>query len=228
MVLRSYDIEGKRVAAWYVYCPACLRSHHFVVENRDNPEFCWTFDGNMEEPTFEPSLGVSGRHWVNDRWVAERCHSFLRGGVWQFQSDSTHGLAGKKVPMVAFPPRYRTGEADMFRSAPTRFLKNFNRLLFDDRVPEGTFCYGRLSGEWDGVRWVGPCIWIKMPYDEPNGAASIHCLRIHREPAPRPPRPSWTMTGTALAPVLQPSILCGPRENPHWHGYLVGGVLEAC
>ena len=97
------------------HCPGCKCSHAF--DSR------WTFDGNMDAPTFSPSLLVG--HWIMpDDWDYEtaprdengglilskdgthvlgayelRCHSFVRGGVIEFLSDCTHELAGKKVPM---------------------------------------------------------------------------------------------------------------------------------
>jgi hypothetical protein len=55
--------------------------------------FNWTFDGNLEEPTFAPSVRVS---WGGTPRV---CHYFIRAGRIEFCVDSTHALAGKTVAL---------------------------------------------------------------------------------------------------------------------------------
>jgi hypothetical protein len=99
------------------YCPGCKCNHAFDKR--------WTFDGNMEAPTFSPSLLV-GPYWtMPPGWdyetaprdeagelvlavdgihtlgaVQVRCHSFVRAGMIEFLPDCTHELAGRTVPMV--------------------------------------------------------------------------------------------------------------------------------
>ena len=64
------------------------------------------WDGNREAPTFSPSLLVeSGPMRPGER--NQICHSYLQVGVWRFLNDSTHAMAGQKVPMVDFPENYR-------------------------------------------------------------------------------------------------------------------------
>jgi len=70
------------------FCPGCKTCHPFDL-NR------WQFDGNLELPTFSPSLLCN----AND--PEHRCHSFVRNGEWQFLDDCCHGLKGQTVPMVA-------------------------------------------------------------------------------------------------------------------------------
>ena len=147
---------GRQVITW---CPGCEAMHPFTIEAPPGPEgdrlnsgITWEWDGNLERPTFSPSLLCKpsvhlceGEHEVNvceggdcgqtvhslgayiDGKIvmknlpedAERirlhvgpcprdpawgpCHSFLRGGRWQFLSDSAHKLAGKTVDMVPLP-----------------------------------------------------------------------------------------------------------------------------
>lgn len=89
--------------ACWVWCPACDRAHRFEIlgEDGSHPDRPrgdhWTWDGNLESPTFSPSLLV---HAGGDQ---PRCHSFLRAGRWEFLTDSTHALAGQTVPMVPLP-----------------------------------------------------------------------------------------------------------------------------
>jgi len=85
----------------FVWCPGCDEMHMFVVfDELGNPpkgNIVWTWDRNLESPTFGPSILVKGGS--SDKV----CHSFLIDGVWQFLNDSTHALAGLHVPMVDLP-----------------------------------------------------------------------------------------------------------------------------
>jgi len=84
---------------YLVWCPACEMLHHF--DDR------WTFNGDMEKPTFSPSMLVSMNWTVQGEVDGEgnvrqnrRCHSFIRNGVWEFLRDCTHAMAGTNVPLV--------------------------------------------------------------------------------------------------------------------------------
>lgn len=103
---REFKSDGKHIAAYFVYCPACLRAHRFIVENEQDPKHIWVFDGSMEAPTFNPSLLVESGGFAPGS-KDEICHSYLQEGIWKFQQDSTHHLAGQAVPMIDFPPNYR-------------------------------------------------------------------------------------------------------------------------
>jgi hypothetical protein len=56
----------------------------------------WTFDGNLEAPTFTPSF-------LHSWGTGKVCHYNLIAGWLQFCPDSTHGLAGKTVPLPDLP-----------------------------------------------------------------------------------------------------------------------------
>lgn len=103
MKLKSFTIEGK-LSGYIFYCPGCKHGHPFHVPQ-------WSFDGNLETPTFSPSLRVfHPEHKDPDtgKKVPEEtlCHLFLANGQIRFCSDSKHVLAGKAVPMVDFPDSY--------------------------------------------------------------------------------------------------------------------------
>lgn len=92
----SDEIQYKVV---WVYCPACKDLHQFIVELLgDKQKPLWSWNGNLESPTFEPSNLTT---WNGPE--PRVCHSFLRDGVWEFLSDSTHELRGQKVPMIDLP-----------------------------------------------------------------------------------------------------------------------------
>jgi hypothetical protein len=101
------------------WCPGCEEMHViYTARPNEYPNGpCWTFDGNAERPTFNPSVKITGKktvkvngkwtgEWVRDangKAVDECCHYFLHEGVLKFCSDSTHALAGKNVPLPALP-----------------------------------------------------------------------------------------------------------------------------
>lgn len=84
-------------------CPGCAEltptgsGLHMIpvttTEHRDS----WTWDGNLEAPTLEPSI------LTNKNDPSKRCHSYLRAGVIEFLGDCAHSLAGQRVPLPDLP-----------------------------------------------------------------------------------------------------------------------------
>lgn len=83
------------------WCPACMEMHGFAVEQPQPNGAQWAFDGNLDQPTFNPSMNISIGPWPDGRM--ERCHYFLHGGKLMFCEDSTHALAGQIVPLPEVP-----------------------------------------------------------------------------------------------------------------------------
>lgn len=91
------------------WCPACEEMHPLPDS--------WTFNGNLESPTFQPSFKHEGFQKVkkNGKWTGEWvrdakgsvvpfiCHYILTAGILNFIVDSTHVLAGKSVPLPKLP-----------------------------------------------------------------------------------------------------------------------------
>lgn len=95
-------------------CPGCNRNHSVVVAAGQ-----WTFNGDVERPTFSPSVLVKSGHYADHHtagdpcWCTynaehpdepsgfdcQRCHSFVRDGRIQFLGDCTHKLAGQTVDL---------------------------------------------------------------------------------------------------------------------------------
>jgi hypothetical protein len=94
---------------WLHWCPGCEETHQLPDS--------WTFDGNIEKPTFTPSFKHSGMRTVtvDGKWTGEWvqdangscvpfvCHYILTAGVLNFCSDSTHTLAGKAILLPPLP-----------------------------------------------------------------------------------------------------------------------------
>jgi len=107
------------------WCPGCIEIHAITTGPNG-----WTYNGNPEQPTFQPSVLVSNGHYAstfkpgeacwctfNAKRVAEgkepsaftchRCHSFVIDGRIQFLGDSTHALAGQTVDLPDLPEHMR-------------------------------------------------------------------------------------------------------------------------
>lgn len=113
--VRCSEAEDGRVLFW---CPGCEEGHAITVGT-------WTWNGDLERPTFSPSVLIRGNQWPRDEYpdyyrphhagvapgVAPGadtvCHSFVTDGRIQFLGDSTHMLAGQTVDLPTWPPTSR-------------------------------------------------------------------------------------------------------------------------
>lgn len=118
--LRS--IEGGQLGYW---CQGCQSVHQVSVIGEGA---IWGWDGNVDAPTFTPSVLITSGHFVSthkpgdkcwctyavehpDRpvpFTCRRCHTFVRGGMVEFLGDCSHALAGKTEPLPDWP--YAEGE----------------------------------------------------------------------------------------------------------------------
>ncbi len=79
---------------YMIECPACGCGHLFYTNHPDKKhDHNWTFDGNLDSPTFSPSMLVYPSH------NQKRCHSFVRNGKIQFLNDCGHQMAGQTVEL---------------------------------------------------------------------------------------------------------------------------------
>jgi thiol-disulfide isomerase/thioredoxin len=91
------------------WCPGCEEMH--VIFDR------WQFNGDVNRPTFTPSVKITGLKAVvkDGKWTGEYvrgadgkplpycCHYFLTAGQLHFCPDSLHALFGKTVPLPELP-----------------------------------------------------------------------------------------------------------------------------
>lgn len=99
-------LEGGRVA---FMCPGCKQMHHVTVDGTRG----WTWNGDGDAPTFQPSILVQGKARIlTDEEHARimqngekidlpdlRCHSYVMDGRIRFLNDCTHALAGQLVDL---------------------------------------------------------------------------------------------------------------------------------
>lgn len=105
------------------WCPGCKCTHAVNVGAERGPN--WTFNGNVNAPTFHPSVLARGikqdltdkqleqydldcERLEHDQLLAhpvygERCHVFIREGQIQFLDDCTHSLKGQTVAIPEWP-----------------------------------------------------------------------------------------------------------------------------
>ena len=77
-------------------CPGCKDTHAIPTKPADKG---WDFDGNVESPTFSPSILVYGHKDEEGKMIYPRCHSFVRAGKIEFLGDCEHELAGHTVEL---------------------------------------------------------------------------------------------------------------------------------
>ena len=101
------DWAGPSSFGFSFFCPGCNAAHTINT----NPGG-WGFNGNVESPTFTPSVLVTheAKPDADERFIEWRtkriCHSFVTDGRIQFLGDCTHALVGQTVPLADFPEHY--------------------------------------------------------------------------------------------------------------------------
>lgn len=106
MSLKVKWVEGAQLR---FECPGCGDNH--IVPTAGPHK--WGFNGDLEKPTFHPSLmvrsGHYAKHWKegDECWCGKDypfscyvCHSQIADGRIQFLPDCTHKLAGQTVDML--------------------------------------------------------------------------------------------------------------------------------
>lgn len=85
------DIMLESNGIYFVECPGCKTLHPIHVGEQH--KIRWGFNGDLNKPTFTPSLMVNGGH------AESQCHSFITDGKILFLSDCHHNLAGQTVDL---------------------------------------------------------------------------------------------------------------------------------
>lgn len=83
---------------WLFWCPGCGRGHVYQTPR-------WTFDGNVDYPTFSPSLLMFTTELGSNVRKTE-CHLFVKAGMMAYCSDNPHTYNGQTMPMLDIPPDY--------------------------------------------------------------------------------------------------------------------------
>lgn len=89
VIEKEGDIEP---IGYMFHCPGCQGYHSFSVNKPNEKGHQWRFNGNLNEPSFEPSLKVIYEGTNGDSDIV--CHSFVKNGFITFLNDSTHKMKG--------------------------------------------------------------------------------------------------------------------------------------
>lgn len=118
------SILRRTTEGYMFWCPGCEETHHVRT---DGPQAVWSFNGNVEAPTFTPSVLMRSGHFLTDHrpgskcWCTyaqehperpvhfkcRQCHSFVTDGQIQFLGDCSHGMAGTTVDIPELPVELR-------------------------------------------------------------------------------------------------------------------------
>lgn len=95
---------GRSSGGYWHYCPGCKNDHYIATDKPLANGACWKFSGTIGEPTFTPSVRIYIQK--TDDYPATTCHYNITKGEIQFHADSTHELAGQKVPLPDIPAKH--------------------------------------------------------------------------------------------------------------------------
>ena len=93
--------EHETWTQYWFYCPACGETHHYNGLKMNGEPLLWEFNGNVEKPSFTPSLRITGVH--RETGQPSCCHLYVTDGAIHFCGDCSHGMSGQTVPMVDMP-----------------------------------------------------------------------------------------------------------------------------
>lgn len=88
----------------FVECPPDAATHlHLLMHGHFREQYIrikgdrpvWAWNGDTEKPTLSPSILTTCN--------VQRCHCFVRDGVIEYLSDSTHEFAGQNIPLRDHP-----------------------------------------------------------------------------------------------------------------------------
>jgi hypothetical protein len=98
------------------WCAGCDDLHHInVAPHHEGKRPNWSFDGDIEKPTFNPSVLHRWGKNVDPNFVEESpdesgiCHYFIRAGHIEYCGDCTHELKGRTVALPDLPDYLKDG-----------------------------------------------------------------------------------------------------------------------
>ncbi len=90
---------GSGQAGYSYWCQGCNELHGVRTEGQS----VWGFNGNVDAPTFTPSVLTTWTDHSTSPPTEHRCHTFITNGSVRFLDDCTHALAGKTEPLPDLP-----------------------------------------------------------------------------------------------------------------------------
>ncbi|HSY75717.1 MAG TPA: DUF6527 family protein [Bacteroidia bacterium] len=116
--LSNQRVYKSAPGVWCFYCEGCGHLHCYYTDEAARPNATWQFNGNLQLPTFTPSLLNTWGKEADPNWIeptepsvvegykwSGRCHIFVTNGLIQWLGDCTHALAGQ-TRMLPFLPEH--------------------------------------------------------------------------------------------------------------------------
>ncbi len=92
------------------WCPGCKSGHEIDTEQKNSSGAIWKFDGNLERPTFAPSINGRWGTFADPNYKPDPghdhsgvCHYFITAGKIIYCGDCTHALRGQTVDLPDIP-----------------------------------------------------------------------------------------------------------------------------
>ena len=110
--LREFRLETEKgeESGYAFWCPACKQPHRFTIVSPITGRPKWTFDGNLESPSFSPSLlyyTPQGKVGDDGKWKETgrktNCHLHVKRGQIQYCGDFPHEYKGNTVALQEWP-----------------------------------------------------------------------------------------------------------------------------
>lgn len=89
-------LNGETEVLYAFECPGCGISHAARVASSKEGLELWKFNGDLNLPTFYPSIGSV---WKQPDGTAVVCHAYVENGRIRYTPDTLHHLAGKEVEL---------------------------------------------------------------------------------------------------------------------------------
>lgn len=158
--------DGESYPALKFVCPGCRDDGdqssglNILPVNTQATSPAWTWDGNLEAPTIEPSI-----HTLSGPGMTKVCHSFLRSGAFQFLGDCTHQYANQVVPMPDLPDwainKYEEDVMDVDKLKKASELEPGDRL----EVKDGVWIVDSVTGKHHATREIMGVTRVHFKHD---------------------------------------------------------------
>ena len=99
--------DAGAIVGYVFHCPGCDHGHIYYTKSfqtKNGPTATWDFNGDLENPTFTPSLLNTCDDHPDPK--QRRCHLNVTAGMIQFHGDCAHDLAGRLVDLDTRPERW--------------------------------------------------------------------------------------------------------------------------
>lgn len=119
----SKKLKLSRPGVYMHWCQACKSGHFFYTNNANEGKPNWNFDGNVEMPSFTPSMHIFYNEPTVDDDEIDRlmklretdksievpsvrvttCHYYLTAGRITYMNDCQHSFKGQTVDLLDYP-----------------------------------------------------------------------------------------------------------------------------